>query len=162
MPATMPIAFAKSKPETAVAKQAEPQIETQRRARISGIGQPNYLAQTADVQRLQNALRSAERGDTWQLFTFFRDMTASYGHLTSEWIKRKAVITGNPITLIPHDPSDADDVKACEVIQQMIDNCRNWYDGLNPTCSLSLSLGGGGGGGGARARARARARAHTK
>lgn len=136
----MPIAFAKSRTaKPAIKEESIPAgIETHRRARMSGLGQPQYLGTTLDVQRVQNALRSAERGDTWQLFTLFRDMSASYGHLTSEWTKRKAVITGNPITLIPHDPDDEDDVTACEVIKQMIDNCRNWYDGLNHLLDATL------------------------
>ena len=136
----MPIAFAKSKVEKpAIREETIPAgIETTRRARISGLGQPQYLGTTLDVQRVQNALRSAERGDTWQLFTLFRDMSASYGHLTSEWTKRKNVITGNVETLIPYNPDDADDVTACEVIKQMIDNCRNWYDGLNHLLDATL------------------------
>lgn len=113
-------------------------VQTSRQARLSGLGQPAYLAYTLDVQRIQNALRSAERGDTWLLFTIFRDMYASYGHLQTEWAKRKCVITGNPQTLIPYDADDKDDKIACEVIQQMIDNCGNWYDGLNHLLDATL------------------------
>jgi len=114
------------------------EVSTERHARMSGLGQPAYLAATLDVQRIQNALRSAERGDTWMLFTIFRDMYSSYGHLQAEWSKRKCVITGNPETLIPHNPLDEDDVIACEVISQMIDGCRNWFDGLNHLLDATL------------------------
>ena len=110
--------------------EAKPKVATKRQARMSGLGQPQYLASTLDVQRIKNTLRYADRGDTWLMFTIFRDMVASYGHLQSEWSKRKCVITGNAETLIPYDPKDADDVIACEVISQMIDGCRNWHDGL--------------------------------
>ena len=120
------------------AKVREPKVASQRQARVSGLGQPQYLATTLDVQRIQNALRSAERGDTWLLFTIFRDMYASYGHLQSEWSKRKCVITGNPETLIPHNPDDEDDVIACEVVAQMIDGCDNWFDGLNHLLDATL------------------------
>ena len=117
---------------------SKPSIATKRQARISGLGQPQYLANTMDVQRIQNALRAAERGDTWMLFTIFRDMYASYGHLQAEWGKRKCVITGNPETLIPADPNNEDDIIACEVIKEMIDGCRNWFDALNHLLDATL------------------------
>lgn len=118
----------------------EPQIQiiTERQARVSGVAQPQYLATNLDVSRIQNALRTAERGDTWQLFTIFRDMVTGYGHLTAEWAKRKSVITGNPEALVPYDPENADDVVACEVIKQMIDGCRNWFDALNHLLDATL------------------------
>jgi len=122
-----PATWFAAKPATDIRKQ---RVKTKREAVISGSGQPQYLAWTLDIQRIQNALRAAERGDTWMLFTIFRDMVASYGHLNAEWGKRKLVITGNPETLIPADPSNQDDVVACEVIKQVIDDCENWRQGL--------------------------------
>ena len=127
-----------SKSKPSIKEPADVSVATSRRARLSGLGQPQYLASTLDIQRIQNALRSAERGDTWLLFTIFRDMYASCGHLQSEWSKRKCVITGNPETLIPHDPNNHEDVVACEVIAQMIDSCRNWFDGLNHLLDATL------------------------
>lgn len=114
-----------------------PKVATERHARISGLGQPQYLRNTLDVQRIQNALRSAERGDTWILFTLFRDMYASNSHLQAEWGKRKCVITGQPESLIPFS-EDKDDVIAHEVIADMIDNCRNWFDALNHLLDATL------------------------
>lgn len=104
-------------------------VHTVRRARMSGLGEPQYLAQTTDVNRIQAALRAAERGDTWQYFTICRDMIASYTHLQAEWMKRKMVIVGQPYSLIPYDKDDKDDIVAAGVIKEMIDNCRNWRDG---------------------------------
>ena len=91
-------------------------IITERQAKVSGAAQPQYLATNLDVSRIQNALRTAERGDTWQLFTIFRDMVTGYGHLTAEWAKRKAVITGNPEALVPYTPDDPDDIIALSLI----------------------------------------------
>ena len=123
---------------TRKAKSSEaPKVATERHARISGLGQPQYLRNTLDVQRIQNALRSAERGDTWILFTLFRDMYVSNSHIQAEWAKRKLVITGSPETLIPHS-DDKEDVKAGEIIADMIDNCRNWYDALNHLLDATL------------------------
>jgi len=106
-----------------------PQPETTRKARMSGVGQPQYLGTQMDVSRIQSALRAAERGDTWLLMTIFRDMSASFTHLQSEWAKRKLVITGQTESLIPYS-QDSDDVIACEVIKEAIANCRNWRNGL--------------------------------
>ena len=39
------------------------------------------------------------------------------------------VIVGQPYSLIPYDAESADDIIACGVIKEMIDNCRNWRDG---------------------------------
>ena len=137
MPATLPIAKRRNGAIKDVPEEI-PKVATERQARISGLGQPQYLAQTLDVQRIQNALRSAERGDTWLLFTVFRDMYAGYGHLQSEWAKRKSVITGNHEILIPNDPNDPEDVKACDFIAQIIANCRNWRRGLNSLLDATL------------------------
>jgi len=138
MPATLPIAGRRNGDiKGVVAPEAPADVATTRQARISGLGQPQYLRNTLDVQRIQNALRSAERGDTWILFTLFRDMYASNSHLQAEWGKRKCVITGQPESLIPHSDSE-DDKVACEVIRQMIDGCRNWFDGLNHLLDATL------------------------
>ncbi len=113
-------------------------LATARRARMSGFGEPQNLSVTLDVQRIQNALRAAERGDTWLYFTIVRDMIAGYAHLQAEWAKRKMVIIGQPQSLLPHDKDDKDDQIACEVIQEMIDGCRNWYDGISHLLDATL------------------------
>lgn len=104
-------------------------VPLKRQARMSGAGEPNYLANTLDVNKIQAALRAAERGDTWLYFTIVRDMIASYTHLQAEWSKRKGVIVGQPYSLIPYDKTNQQDVVAAEVIRQMIDSCRNWREG---------------------------------
>lgn len=125
--ATFPIARASSKHLRTIDDGMA--VSTSRRARMSGQGQPQYVANTLDVNRIQSALRSAERGDTWLYFTIVRDMIAGYAHLQAEWAKRKMVIVGQPYSLIPYDKDDKDDIVAAGVIKEMIDNCRNWRDG---------------------------------
>lgn len=100
------------------------------KARMSGSSEPMNLSVNLDVARIQSALRLAERGDTWQLFTIYRDMIMGYSHLQAEWAKRKMVIVGQPQSFIPADKKSADDQTACEVIQDMVMNCDNWFDGL--------------------------------
>ncbi len=137
---TLPVSFSKRTEKIPVpifAAEKPIDVETSRRARLSGLGQPQYLRNQNDVQRIQAALRSAERGDTWQLFTLFRDMSASNTHLQAEWAKRKCVITGQPETLIPYSDSE-DDKIACEVVRQMIDGCQNWFDALNHLLDATL------------------------
>lgn len=113
-------------------------VHTSRVSRDSGLNQAQYLAQSVDVARINAALRAAERGDTWQYFTIVRDMVASFTHLQAEWNKRKMVIVGQPMSLIPHDPGNAEDVLACKVIQEAVDNCRNWQDGLQHLLDATL------------------------
>lgn len=115
-----------------------PPVATRRIARDSGVSQPAYLATNVDVARIQAALRSAERGDTWQFFTIVRDMISSFTHLNAEWNKRKMVIVGQPMNLIPCDPTNEDDVVACDVIREAIENCRNWQEGLQHLLDATL------------------------
>jgi phage gp29-like protein len=125
---TLPIAGRVSSKRLRPVDDAAP-VNSMRRARMSGLGEPQYLASTIDVARIQSALRAAERGDTWMYYTIVRDMIASYSHLQAEWMKRKMVIVGQPYSLIPYDSDDKDDIIAAGVIKEMIDNCRNWRDG---------------------------------
>ncbi len=113
-------------------------VYTSRVSRESGQSQAQYLAQTVDVARINAALRAAERGDTWQYFTIVRDMVASFTHLQAEWNKRKMVIVGQPMSLIPHEPDNAEDILACKVVQEAIDHCRNWQDGLQHLLDATL------------------------
>lgn len=113
-------------------------VAFRRVSRESGLSQPQYLAQVTDVARINAALRAAERGDTWQYFTIVRDMVASFTHLQAEWNKRKMVIVGQPMSLIPHDPNSSEDKLACKVVQEAIDNCRNWQDGLQHLLDATL------------------------
>jgi len=94
MAATLPIAKVTSKNLRLITEIEA--IHTSRQARASGSAQPQYLAQQLDVNRIQAALRAAERGDTWQYFTIVRDMISGYAHLGTEWMKRKSVIVGQP------------------------------------------------------------------
>lgn len=140
--------MAKSKPKTALIKApvaaaelvAEPvmTVPTRRRALISGFSEPPNLSTQMDEQRIQSALRTAERGDTWMLMTIYRDMILGYSHLQAEWAKRKMVIVGQPHALIPPDKDNADDVVAAEVIQDMIDHCENWDDALTHMLDATL------------------------
>jgi phage gp29-like protein len=72
------------------------------------------------------------------MFALYRDMILGYSHLQSEWMKRKAVITGEPHAIIPRNKNNAEDVVAAKVIQEMIDHCDNWLDGLTHLLDATL------------------------
>ena len=109
-----------------------------KRGALSGWGEPYNLSTTLDVARIQAAIRAAERGDTWQLFTIFRDMECGYTHFQSEFAKRKLSVVGQPHVILPYKKGDKDDEKACKVIEEMITHCDNWNDGLDQLLSATL------------------------
>lgn len=109
-----------------------------KRARLSGWGEPYNLSTTVDSSRIQAYIRSAERGDTWQLFTLFRDMIAGYTHLQNEFAKRKLTVVGQPHIVLPRDKNNKDDKVACAVINEMIEHCDNWDDALDNLLDATL------------------------
>lgn len=130
--------------DTVPAKKAvpiDPNVEpvaTRRIAQDSGVSQTYYQGTVIDVQRIQNAFRAAERGNTWLLVTIIRDMITSFPHLQAEWAKRKNVIVGQPISLLPADATNPDDVTAVKVIREAIDNCENWQSGVKHLLDATL------------------------
>lgn len=110
-------------------------LPTKRTDRTSGLSQVAFQSTTIDVQRLQACLRSAERGQTWQFYSFVRDMVAGFPHLNAEWAKRKMVIVGQSLSLIP--PAGEDET-GCNVIREAIENCGNWQDGLQHLLDATL------------------------
>lgn len=115
-----------------------PEIALARLARDSGLSQQYYQGTVINVQRIQDALRAGERGNTWLYFTIVRDMVASFTHLQAEWAKRKNVIVGQPISLLPADAENADDVTAVNVIREALDGCDNWQEGVKHLLDATL------------------------
>lgn len=114
-------------------------IPTVIKGSISGWGQPpNMSTVFDDVQKLQAAIRSAERGDTYLLFTLFRDLVLGDSHIQAEFSKRKMVVTGQASSIQPIDKKNAEDVKAAEAIKLMIECCDNWDEALNHMMDAAL------------------------
>jgi hypothetical protein len=105
---------------------------------LSGWGEPYNMSTTLDAVRIQGAIRAAERGDTWQLFTIFRDMIAGYTHLQNEFAKRKLTVVGQPHAVLPKDKNSAADKKAAKAIEEMIEHCDNWNDALDNMLDSTL------------------------
>jgi phage gp29-like protein len=91
--------------------------------------EPTNLSSTATSATIQAAIRSAEAGDTRNLFTLFRDWTYD-SHVAAELGKRKLAVLCQTWTLVPHDPKNPADVRARDAIDQMISRCPAWNDSL--------------------------------
>jgi hypothetical protein len=110
------------------------------KARASGWSEPGNLSTSIDLGKIQAAIRAAERGDTLQLFTLYRDIIAGSLHIQAEFGKRKMVVMGQPEALFPAGGKSATaaDKEACEACKWMIDNCENWNEGLMHLLNASL------------------------
>jgi phage gp29-like protein len=82
------------------------------------------------VSAVQSMLRAAESGDTRRLFGLYRDLAASGTHVQAEFAKRKLALLSQPMTLIPADRTNADDLAAVEACKALVAHCENWNDAL--------------------------------
>ena len=98
-------------------------------ARLSGLGEPPQFGNTVTLRDIQNAFRTAERGEPYYMFALFRDMIENDPHLQAEIGKRIMSFMGQNESIEPVDKNNSDDVVAAAVIQDMIDNCDNWREG---------------------------------
>lgn len=71
-----------------------------------------------DVDRLHTAFRSAEAGDTTDLFGLYRDMLGSHSHAQAEFSKRKLAVLGNDMVITPKDSDDAAQVLLAEAVKE--------------------------------------------
>lgn len=105
------------------------------KGRLSGWGEPPNISTHLDTQKIQNALRAAERGEMTLLYQIYRDYVLANSHLQTEFAKRKMAVIGQPWTLKPwkargEKKAKPEDIKAVQVIEAMIEKCTNWQDGL--------------------------------
>ena len=98
-------------------------------ARLSGLGEPPQLGNAVTLANIQQAIRTSERGEPYYLFSLFRDMIENDSHMQAEIGKRIMSFMGQNETIEPVDKNNAEDVKAAEMITDMITNCDNWREG---------------------------------
>lgn len=98
-------------------------------ARLSGLGEAPQIGNTVTLANIQQAIRTSERGESYYLFSLFRDMIENDSHMQAEIGKRIMSFMGQTETFEPFDKNNPDDVIAAEVIQEMVDNCDNWREG---------------------------------
>ena len=113
-----------------------------KKGRISGWGEPSPISQGLDTARIQAAISAATRGEMTMLFQIYRDFLMNGAHLQTEFGKRKRSVVGQPHTIKPWKPKPrkgekskkvegaAEDIQAADMIEEMIDNCENWEEGL--------------------------------
>jgi phage gp29-like protein len=88
--------------------------------------EPSAIAQGMDVDRVHSILRSAESGDTREMFALYRDIVLGHSHLQGEFAKRKLAVIGDTITFAPFDKTAPDDVIASDSVRAMVSGCQSW------------------------------------
>jgi phage gp29-like protein len=104
---------------------------------------PEALAQGMDVGRVHSVLRAAESGDTRDLFALYRDVMLGCSHLQAEFSKRKLAVIGDPMSFLPVDKKDADDVAAADHARDQVLQCKGWRmacSHLLDSCLYPVSL----------------------
>lgn len=106
--------------------------------------EPSNITQTADLNQVQSAIREAEAGNTFNLFRFYRDVLLSDDHIQSEFNTRKLAVLSQPMSIIPFDKNQPDDVALAAAFQQAVDDCENWDQGmgalLDSHCGWPVSI----------------------
>jgi len=97
---------------------------------ISPRYEPSNITNNADVQRVQLAIRQAENGDTQELYRFYRDVILSDDHIQSCFNTRKLALLAQPLSILPEDKNNADDVSLALAMCQAKKDCENWQYGM--------------------------------
>lgn len=108
-----------------------------RRNATSPLSEPSNLSAWATMQDVQNAVRAAENGDPTNLFRFYRDSLMGDEHIQGELNKRKLAVIGQPMSVLPADKENPEDVLTAVTITRAIADCENWIPGLSALLSSS-------------------------
>jgi len=100
------------------------------KARLSGWGEAPQWGTSATMSSVQGALRTAENGDTYLLFSLYRDMICNSLHVRGEISKRLIAVLGKPLVIQPANRANQDDVQAAKLCAEMVNACSNWLDGM--------------------------------
>ena len=106
-----------------------------KRGRLSGWGEPPQIPESTDTAKIQSAISAATRGEMTLLYQYYRDFLLNDSHVQTEFGKRKMSVVGQPHSIKPWKAKNAkiakpEDIKAAELIEDMIESCENWEDGL--------------------------------
>ena len=93
--------------------------------------EPSNITQHATAHEIQNAIREAENGQTFNLFRFYRDVLLSDNHIQAEINTRKLALLAQPLAIMPADKTNPDDVALALAFNRAKNDCENWRDGLN-------------------------------
>lgn len=111
---------------------------TAAKAKVSNSYETPNLSANATVVTVQNAIRSAEAGDTRSLFALYRDLTIGGSHVQAEFNKRKLAVLAQPHAILPADKTRPEDVTAALAVTTMIADADNWNDGLTHLLDSTL------------------------
>lgn len=100
--------------------------------------EPPTIAHGMDVDRIHSILRSAESGDTRDLFALYRDITVGDSHLQGEWAKRKIAVLQDQLHFMPVDPKAQVDIDAAELCVSESSACQSWLTGMSSLLDATL------------------------
>jgi len=92
--------------------------------------EPSNITTNADVQAVQNAIRSAESGDVQEYYRFLRDVLLSDDHIQSCFNTRKLALLAQPLSILPEDKNNTDDMALAKALTQAKNDCENWTAGM--------------------------------
>lgn len=113
----------------AIMQEAKAALPNRIQSALSGLGEPPQFGNSVTLANIQQAIRTAARGETYYLFALFRDMIENDSHIQAEMGKRIMSFMGQNESIEPIDKNNKEDVQAAEIIKDMIDNCDNWREG---------------------------------
>lgn len=111
---------------------------TRTRVIVRGHQQPPSSAHQIDVDVLHGYLRSAEAGDTRQLFGLYRDILASHAHTQAVFGTRKLAVLGDPLNLIPEDPDNAEETALALAVQKHLTDRPGWMQFISHLLDSTL------------------------
>ena len=83
------------------------------------MGEPPALSHNMTVDRIHAALRSAESGETLDLFSIYREILLGHAHTQNLVNQRKLNVLTKALTFVPLDPSSPADIQAAEACQTL-------------------------------------------
>ena len=106
--------------------------------------EPSNVTQNITTAEIQDYIRQAENGQTFNLYRFYRDVLLSDNHIQGKTNTRKLALLAQPLTIMPKDKNNPDDVALAAAVIRMKEDCANWRDGmialLDSNCGWPVSI----------------------
>ncbi|WP_395737470.1 DUF935 family protein [Prosthecobacter sp.] len=83
--------------------------------------EPSDMLGTLTAERVHAAIIAAERGETWELFSIYRDVLIADTHIQSVMETRFLAVLGDNPSITPCNPDNRDDVAAADAVKAAID-----------------------------------------
>jgi hypothetical protein len=102
------------------------QLPTVRRTIYNVRQMRTEAAPDLDVDRVHAIIEDAQAGNIDDLLRLYRDMVMAGSHLQGRFTERKEAVLGDTVSIQPATKTNVDDKAAAIVIQDLVDNCRDW------------------------------------